>query len=161
MGARGPLPSAKLSLVHGDKVDPDAPKEQKQPPCRPKEPDWRALLGDDHQVQLDAAQEWLLTVTDLIERGELSRCDVTAAIDMCMCHARLRECERIISRDGYTIKGAQDQEVRHPVTATLNQYRAQMQRYRMEFGLSPGTRKRIGFLEPEAPDDDSDLNASE
>jgi hypothetical protein len=31
----------------------------------------------------------------------------------------------------------------------------------MEFGLSPGTRKRIGFLEAEAPDDDSDLDSAE
>ena len=161
MGARGPLPNAKLSLVHGDKVDPASPREQKQPPCRPKEPDWRALLGDERQVQLDAAQEWLLTVEDLIGRGELSRADITAAIDMCMCHARLRECERILSAEGYTISGGQGQSVRHPITSTVNQYRAQMQRYRMEFGLSPGTRKRIGFLEPEVPDDDSDLDASE
>jgi P27 family predicted phage terminase small subunit len=102
-----------------------------------------------------------LTVEDLMGRGELSRCDITAAVDMCMCQARLRECERIISKDGYTIEGSQGQCVRHPVTATLNQYRAQMQRYRMEFGLSPGTRRRIGFLEPEAPEDDSDLDSSD
>lgn len=159
MGSRGPLPNAKLSLVvHGDNV---VHNEQKQPPCRPEEPDWRELLGGDRQLQLDAAAEWLLTVQDLIDRGELARCDVTAAIDMCMCHARLRECERILSREGYTIRGAQEQQIRHPVTATLNQYRAQMQRYRMEFGLSPGTRKRIGFLEPEPPEDDSDLDAAE
>jgi P27 family predicted phage terminase small subunit len=161
MGARGPLPNAKLALVHGGKEGDEETKEQKQPPCRPQEPDWRELLGDDRQIQIDARNEWLLTVEDLIERGELSRADVTAAIDMCMCHARLRQCERIISKEGYTIEGAQGQSVRHPVTATLNQYRAQMQRYRMEFGLSPGTRKRIGFLEPEIPDDDSDLDASD
>ena len=161
MGARGPLPSAKLSLVHGENVDEKSPREQKQPPVRPLEPDWRDLLGDDRQLQMDARTEWKLTVEDLIERGELSRSDVTAATDMCMCHARLRECERIISRDGYTIGGAQGQMVRHPVTSTLNQYRAQMQRYRMEFGLSPGTRKRIGFLEPEVPDDDSDLDSAD
>ncbi len=160
MGARGPLPNPKLKLVvHGD--DMTGPKEQKQAPCLPEEPDWRELLGDDRQVQIDASREWRLTVADLIERGELSRADITAAVDMCCCYARLRECERIIGKEGFTIEGAQGGTVRHPVTATLNQYRAQMQRYRMEFGLSPGTRKRIGFLEPEVPDDDSDLDASD
>lgn len=126
-----------------------------QPAYLPDEPDWHELLRNKRQEAL-AHSEWELTVTELFRQGVLARTDASVAIDYCLCHARVLDCERRISNK-YTIRGANG-TVKNPVAQLLSQWRAQLQKHRDSLGLSPMARLRLGKEEEVPPDDDSDLN---
>lgn len=121
----------------------------------PTEPDWHALLRNKRQEQ-DAHAEWELTVSELFRTGVLTRTDASTAVDYCICHARVLDCERRLSNK-YTVRGANG-TVKNPVSQLLTIWGARLQKHRDSLGLSPMARLRLGLAKETPPDDDSDLD---
>ena len=160
MGSRGPLKKAKLSVVKGapDKRARDNFRPESPPAYSPQEPDWKRLLGpQSKRLIADAHDEWELTVTELERRGMISRTDASTVVDYCLCHARVLQCERRLSREGFVISGDRG-PVKNPVAQLLGQWRSSLQKHREALGLSPLAIRRLDTEEHEPPDDDSDLN---
>lgn len=128
---------------------------QTQPAYLPEEPDWHELLRNRRQEAL-AHAEWELTIMELFRQGVLTRLDASTAIDYCLCHARVFDCERRLS-NRYTVRGANG-TVKNPVAQLLSQWRTSLQKHRDSLGLSPMARLRLGLEEEKPPDGDDDLN---
>lgn len=160
MGLHGPVKKPRLDVVKGAK-DKNIRKMYmpEQPPAYiPAEPDWASLLGSrSRRLIADAHAEWELTVGELQRRGILTRTDVSTVIDYCVCHARVLQCERRLSREGFIVPGANG-PVKNPVAQLLAQWRQSLQRHRTDLGLSPMGRARLGREEQPPPTDDSDLD---
>jgi P27 family predicted phage terminase small subunit len=100
-----------------------------------------------------AAREWARVVPILKIAVGLSTVDRSAAVDYCLCVARLEWCERRLSVEGLVTEG-QRGPCRNPLTTVATQYRTQLKAYIGELGLSPSSRGRIA--PPEGGDDDDD-----
>lgn len=116
------------------------------------EPRWADELPGkaDATVRSDCARNWRLIVGDLEGRGYLSPADTRTVIDACMCQARLRQCERMISREGIVTLTERGQVLNRHVTAA-NGYRNALARHITDLGLSPSARARLAVPTPEEP----------
>jgi P27 family predicted phage terminase small subunit len=160
MGSRGPLKKTKLTVVKGapDKRARDAFHPECPPAYRPQEPDWHRILGpQSKRLVADAHAEWELTVTELERRGMIARTDASTVVDYCLCHARVLQCERRLSREGFVIAGDRG-PVKNPVAQLLGQWRSSLQKHRDSLGLSPLAMRRLDREEEAPPDDESDLD---
>ena len=159
VGSRGPAPRTKLHSVKGaaDKRQRENHVPEAPPSYTPREPEWKDVFGRDRKAVEDAHAEWELTVLELDRRGMLTRSDATSVVDYCICHARVLQCERRLSRKGFVLPGANG-PVKNPVAMLLNQWRQALQRHRADLGLSPMARLRLGREEEVPPDDESDLD---
>lgn len=101
-----------------------------------------------------AAREWASVIPVLQHAIGLSGVDRSAAVDYCVCVARLEWCERRLSVEGLITMG-QRGPCRNPLTTIAAQYRTQLKTYIGELGLSPSSRGRIAPPEGGDPDDDS------
>jgi len=160
MGAHGPLKKQRLTVVKG------APDKRRReqfipaalPEYHPDEPDWPRLIGArNKRVIEDAHSEWVLTVTELERRGMIARTDVSTVVDYCICHARVLQCERKLSTDGFLLRGERGVQ-KNPVSTMLNQWRSSLQKLRDSLGLSPRAFRALNQEQEEPPADDSDLD---
>lgn len=132
-----PIPDpAPVELVCPDRpkwtdLFPDPPKKrgQKSPP-------------DLVALRRDAQAAWDTTIRQLDAMAIIGRVDATVVVDFCICSARLRECERLLAREGLVVKGERGSR-RHPAIAAANAYRQQLRFYVGELGLSPSSRMRL------------------
>lgn len=126
----------------------------KLPPTCPPEPRWADLLPGKANVTLrtDGGRLWASIVPELDAHGILARVDELLVVDAVICAARIRQCERLLAREGLstvTERGV----VKHPVTAVMAAYRTQFRSYVAELGLSPSSRSRLPWNVAEDQDD--------
>ena len=83
-----------------------------------------------------ALREWncVLSVAHWLRETE-----AVAICDRCLCFQRLQECEAQLRKEGLVIQGSRG-EVTHPMLGIAKEYRAAMQRYDAELGLTPSSR---------------------
>lgn len=91
----------------------------------------------------DAAELWRRVVPPLVHAGQLTQVDVPALRDMCICWARLQECERRIAADGPVIVGYRNDLSRHPAVLVARGYRSDFARWAARFGLTIADRHRL------------------
>lgn len=138
-GTRGPIgQTARQAWLKGSRRAPQPPR--RAPATRLTMP--AELTGD-------AAAYWREVVPKLVKAGMVNELDKGALSDMCVCWARVQECEREIARDGVTVEGYRGSKVRHPSTITVKAYRESLQKYQMKFGLTALDRPRVPEPEPE------------
>ena len=97
-----------------------------------------------------ARREWRRIVPVLKKTAGLGVVDAATLHDLCVCVARIDQCERDISRNGIWVPGERGAQ-KNPCTTAVAAYRTQFKSYIGELGLSPSAR---GRLTP--PEDDGD-----
>lgn len=148
MGARGPHP--KLKVIAGT-VKPRA-RGAVFPAGTPEAPEWLSASG---------AVEWKRIVPELEAAGLLSLVDRAALAAYCQAWAELEETTKIIETEGRIHKepmqSAKGKIVGHKLKAhpAVRLQRDAFNRVRQflsEFGLSPGSRNRVGSGQSSAPE---------
>lgn len=138
-----------------------APKTgAKLAPHAPPEPDWRdwfQVTNGDHaddngKCRAVASRTWQLIVPVLDAQGLLAQVDELVLADLCVCAARVHQCERDISRHGLWVDGERGAQ-KNPAVTAANQYRIQLKFYVAELGLSPSSRTGLPETEGVAGDD--------
>lgn len=131
---------------HSDKVS--------LPPDPLTEPDWSATIGtgpDGARLHADCADIWSRTAPALGAATRISDAQREVLVSFCTATARVWEAERLITRDGLLVVGANGVLVKNPATTVVNTYSAIARAARIELGLSPSAAARIA-----APSQDSD-----
>jgi P27 family predicted phage terminase small subunit len=97
-----------------------------------------------------ALREWnrVMSVAHWLRETESA-----AVADRCLCFQRLQECEAQLRKEGLVIQGSRG-EVTHPVLRVARAYRAALQRYDAELGLTPSSR--AGLQLQQTPSDAMD-----
>lgn len=151
MALPGPKPKPHLQVLREGNPGRRPIKESlKLPPGAPPEPDWREWFGvtrgeeadENKRCRADARAAWRLVVPQLDAQGILAKIDAGVLTDAAVCWARIRHCERDISRQGLTVWGARGQ-VANPAVTAAAKYRLQWKFYVAELGLSPSSRTRL------------------
>lgn len=129
-------------IREGMKLDPEAPAE----------PDWTQHFpkgsrtpGTTVRARNVARRAWRRIVPILDAQGLISTVDLTILADLCICEARIDQCERDITRRGVSIVGDKGQGYpvkNHSITAAA-QYRTQLRFLVAELGLTPSSRGRL------------------
>lgn len=147
MARSGPKPAPPaLQLIGGEKRPSRRREGVELPPVAPDEPRWTDVFPGRARgigkVRADAARAWATIVPSLDRLGLLATVDFAALEEVCICHARIRECERLIAEDGILTDGRKG-TVRNAATTVAHQYRTQLRSLIGELGLSPSSRGRI------------------
>ncbi|MGW3872594.1 phage terminase small subunit P27 family [Streptomyces sp. NPDC005055] len=95
-----------------------------------------------------AATEWDRVVPVLAISAGLGAVDATVVQDLCVCVARIDQCERELSRHGLLVT-AERGTVKNGAATIAGQYRTQLAWYVLELGLSPSSRAAISVPEPD------------
>ncbi|WP_455359066.1 phage terminase small subunit P27 family [Streptomyces sp. SYSU K21746] len=125
------------------------------PPSDLTEPDWDTVLGDGpgaERVKADASGIWQRVAPALSAATRISDAQREVVITFCTAQARVWEAERLISRDGLLVVGANGGLVKNPATTVVNTYSSILRAARVELGLSPSAAARIAA--PQSDDDD-------
>jgi P27 family predicted phage terminase small subunit len=124
------------------------------PPATPPEPAWAEWFpgrsAEATGLRETASAEWRRAVAVLSTLKLLTALDGPVLADYAVCYARLVQCERRVAADGLVVDGH-----RHPLSATLADYRRTWNRWADELGLSRSAR---GRLPPGQPADDPDAS---
>jgi P27 family predicted phage terminase small subunit len=139
VGTRGPLPQSAASA---------ALKGSKARPHKIIKREWRGAPACPKDLTGEAREMWRRVVPELASRGVLAKVDRAALADMCVCWARLQECERDVSSRGLLVPGDRG-PVKNPACQLSRQYRQQFQAWARQFGLTPDGRARLPEPEPE------------
>lgn len=128
-------------------------------PTDPVEPDWRDLIpgssASARRMRKDAADIWQRTVPALVASAGLTDTQSLAAVEYVVTAVQLREVNRQISADGFTVPGARGEaKVRHPLMSSVPQLRMALIRLAGELGLTPSAATRL--VAPEPDDDDAE-----
>ncbi|MFI9252471.1 phage terminase small subunit P27 family [Streptomyces sp. NPDC053069] len=126
------------------------------PPSDLTEPDWSTVIGDGPdagKVKADASDIWHRIVPALSAATRISDAQREVVVTFCTAQARVWEAERLISRDGLLVVGANGVLVRNPATTVLNTYANILKSARVELGLSPSAAARITVVAPDEDDD--------
>src|ERR1017187_1803031 len=95
------------------------------------------------QLEGDALVEWERI---RLQAHWVRASDAVALADRCLCFARLLAAERDISDRGHTVK-PRNGMVSNPSVRNARNYRAALQRYDAELGLTSTSRERIHTTE--------------
>jgi P27 family predicted phage terminase small subunit len=102
----------------------------------------------------DAADLWQRTVPALVASAGLTDTQSLSAVEYVMTAVHLREINREIAADGFTVPGARGEaKVRHPLLSSVPQLRMALIRLAGELGLTPSAATRLVAPEPEEYDD--------
>ncbi|MDX5567761.1 P27 family phage terminase small subunit [Streptomyces sp. ID05-04B] len=117
-------------------------------PTDPVEPDWNDLIPGRSKaaktMRADAADIWSRTVPALIASAGLTDTQALSAVEYVMTAVQLREVNRQISADGFTVPGARgESKVRHPLLSSVPQLRMALIRLAGELGLTPSAATKI------------------
>ena len=88
-----------------------------------------------------AARVWKESLASLPVKLQLHQ--VPAFSDLCICVARLQECERLIEEQGLLVEGQKKNGVKNPLLQIAREYRAAVQRWAGEFYLTAAASERI------------------
>jgi P27 family predicted phage terminase small subunit len=149
MGA-GRKPKAALQVVReGNPGKRPVRDSAKLPPSALIEPTWS---GFERAVAKDASALWRRLAPTLARAVGLVGEQQVTLEEYCITVARIRQGERVLSKEGIVVAGAMGGAVKNPWTTVLNQYRAHLRSLTGELGLSPASATRI--TRPESSDDD-------
>jgi P27 family predicted phage terminase small subunit len=125
------------------------------PPSTPAEPRWADLLPGPASATLrkDAARAWASIVPELDRHGVITKVDEPVLVDACVVLARIKQCERLLSREGLT-KMTDRGPAKNPLVTAVAQYRTAWARCSAELGLSPSSRSRLPW---DVTDDNDDF----
>lgn len=117
-------------------------------PIAPVEPDWESLLPGRSKaaqtMRADAADIWARTVPALIASAGLTDTQALAAVEYVVTAVQLREINRQISADGFTVPGVRgESKVRHPLLSSVPQLRMALIRLAGELGLTPSAATKL------------------
>lgn len=127
-------------------------------PVNPVEPDWRDLIPGSsapaRRMRKDAADIWQRTVPALVVSAGLTDTQALSAVEYVVTAVQLREVNRQISADGFTVPGARgESKVRHPLLSSVPQLRMALIRLAGELGLTPSAAAKLVAPETEETDD--------
>ncbi|WP_328561806.1 phage terminase small subunit P27 family [Streptomyces coelicoflavus] len=126
------------------------------PPAELSEPDWSTVIGDGPgagKVKADASEIWQRIVPALSAATQITDAQREVVVTFCSAQSRVWEAERIISRDGLLVVGANGVLVKNPATTVVNTYASILRAARVELGLSPSTAARIAVPQTDEDDD--------
>lgn len=149
MGARGPAPKPKLTVVRegnpGKVAKSKLDAQVLLPPAAPAEPKWDEVFpGSSVQAKRcrsTAQRAWRGVVPVLDAQGLLASVDLGALADLAVCQARLLECELDISANGLSQEGERGVQ-KNPAVTAANQYRTQLRWLWGQLYLTPAARAR-------------------
>ncbi|GHF88886.1 hypothetical protein GCM10018787_41930 [Streptomyces thermodiastaticus] len=129
-------------------------------PTTPVEPDWEYLIPgrtkSARRMRDDAADIWSRTVPALVASAGLTDTQALAAVEYVMTAVQLREVNRQISADGFTVPGARgESKVRHPLLSSVPQLRMALIRLAGELGLTPSAAAKL--VAPDSSEDEEDI----
>lgn len=126
------------------------------------EPDWSAVFKASKSASVEAentrcremaSEEWRRIVPILEVSAGVGEVDHSTVKDLCVCVARIDQCERELSERGLMVT-AERGTVKNGAATIAGQYRSQLARYIRELGLSPSARTAITAPQPHDGDDD-------
>ncbi|MEV6684891.1 phage terminase small subunit P27 family [Streptomyces sp. NPDC051130] len=94
-------------------------------------------------MKADVSDIWRRIVPALSAATRITDAQREVVITFCMAQARVWEAERLISRDGLLVVGANGVLVKNPATTVVNAYSSILRAARVELGLSPSAAARI------------------
>lgn len=103
----------------------------------------------------DAKRLWRDLAPPLERLGLLTETDGTAFGDLCLCLARLRQAEEVVTERGLLVEGERGM-VKNPACQLAREYRASAQKWAGRFGLTPADRGSLDL--PPKDDEDDDLD---
>ncbi|MFE2261396.1 P27 family phage terminase small subunit [Streptomyces griseosporeus] len=107
-------------------------------------------------MRADAADIWSRTVPALVVSAGLTDTQSLAAVEYVMTAVQLREVNRQISADGFTVPGARgESKVRHPLLSSVPQLRMALIRLAGELGLTPSAAAKL--VAPDSSEEDDDI----
>jgi P27 family predicted phage terminase small subunit len=128
------------------------------PPATPPEPAWAEWFpgrsAEVVELQETASAEWRRAAAVLTALKLLTALDGPVLADYAVCYARMVQCEQRIAADGLVVDGR-----RHPLSATLADYRRRWSAWGDELGLSRSARARLAPGQPAANPDASIFDA--
>jgi P27 family predicted phage terminase small subunit len=101
--------------------------------------------------------EWRRVLPLLLERGILSRADLSTVASYCAAFGTVQQCQEILNREGLVVEGAQGSKG-HPASQIQHRAQSQMRQYAAELGLTPVSRSRAAVVDRRESDDWSDLD---
>ncbi|MFI5567284.1 P27 family phage terminase small subunit [Streptomyces sp. NPDC051740] len=107
-------------------------------------------------MRADAANIWARTIPALVASAGLTDTQALSAVEYVMTAVQLREVNRQISADGFTVTGARgESKVRHPLLSSVPQLRMALIRLAGELGLTPSAATKLSS--PEAEDSGDEI----
>ncbi|MGW0793962.1 phage terminase small subunit P27 family [Streptomyces sp. NPDC002692] len=129
-------------------------------PSELTEPDWSTVIGDGPdagKVKADASDIWHRIVPALSAATRITDAQREVVATFCTAQARMWQAERLISRDGVLVVGANGILVKNPATTVLNTYAGILKSARIELGLSPSAAARITITALSEDDETDDV----
>lgn len=134
MKGRKPLPTA-FKVINGEKrkhrLNPGEPRPDISTPKPP------AFLS------AEALKEWNRITPELERLGIITVLDRLPLAVFCQVSADLAEAERQLHREGFTIQTANGGTKTHPLVGIVNMFQSMMQKFAVEFGMTPASRNRV------------------
>ena len=126
----------------------------------PVEPDWEDLIPgrtkSARRMRADAADLWSRTVPALVASAGLTDTQALSAVEYVMTAVHLREINREIAADGFTVPGARgESKVRHPLLSSVPQLRMALIRLAGELGLTPSAAAKL--VAPDSSEDEDEV----
>lgn len=144
MKGRKPKPP-ELKLLEGNRGHRPIPQKAEPTPSHPPTPRW---------LSKDAKKEWRKVVPELYKIGLLKIIDLRGMEAYCACYAKWREvCEK--TKIG-VMTAASGYHYPNPLINVELKYAKEMRGWMVELGLTPASRSRILYEEPESKDEDLD-----
>lgn len=144
MKGRKPKPP-ELRIIEGNRGHRPIPETPKTKPAHPPTPHWLSAA---------AKKEWRKIVPELYQIGLLKIVDVKGMEAYCTCYAKWREVSEktkigvMTAASGYVYA--------NPLINVELKYAKEMRGWMAELGLTPASRSRILYEEPESEDEDLD-----
>lgn len=99
-----------------------------------------------------AKLEWKRVAPILVDRKTLTDGDLGALETYCVAVSRVRECERLLKKDGPVIDTAKGKQ-RHPAVGIQAQAATTVRHFAVELGLTPVSRSRPAIRDDDNADD--------
>jgi P27 family predicted phage terminase small subunit len=106
----------------------------------------------------EAKREWKRILPLLIESGLLTHIDTSTLELYCQAFGNWKECEKLISKEGYTVeytnKAGATNKSTHPAVLNGQKYAVLSKQYIEQLGLSPKSRSKLTVNTGKKDDDD-------
>jgi P27 family predicted phage terminase small subunit len=101
--------------------------------------------------------EWRRVLPLLMERGILSRADLSTLASYCAAFGTVQQCQQILNAEGLVVEGTQGMKG-HPASQIQHRAQSQMRQYAAELGLTPVSRSRAAVVDRTEGDEWSDMD---
>lgn len=98
----------------------------------------------------EARYEWKRITAELASIKVITKVDRAAIHEYCDLWASRRKCQKIVETDGQ-FYATETGLLEHPAAKAESRYADQIQRYLIQFGLTPAARARVNVTQPSEP----------